>query len=217
MLEVDGIENIPSKGPAILVPNHSGIYGWDGLVLLNEIFIQKKRIARMMVHSFWSSIPVLKEIGSRYGFFKPDFKSASKILKRNNMIIIFPEAEKGNFKPTIKMYQLQDFNPGFVALSILSKAPIIPISIIGAEENYINLGTIDWFEEKYGIRIPVPLNLLPLKSKWKIKILRPITLSKYNKKDMRNEKFLHEVAQNIRFRIQASIHKELVRKGIFRI
>lgn len=216
MLEIEGLENIPTKGPAIIAPNHSGILGWDAIILLHEIFIHKKRMPRSMVHPFWASHPIMEDIIKRFGFFRRDFKKALQILKRNKLMLIFPEAENGNFKPTIKMYQLVDFNPGFAALSILSGAPIIPVAIIGAEENYINLGTIDWFEKKYGFKIPIPLNLLPLKSKWKIKIMKPISLKKYGKKDLKNDKFLHEVSQNIRFRIQATIHKELVRKGIFK-
>ena len=87
---------------------------------------------------------------------------------------------------------------------------------MGAEENFVNLGTIDWFEDKIGAKIPIPLNLLPIPAKWKIKFLKPISLAKYNRKDAKNEKFLIEVTQNIRFRIQATIHKELVSRGIFK-
>ena len=46
--------------------------------------------------------------------------------------------------------------------------------------------------------------------------LKPISLAKYNRKDAKNEKFLIEVTQTIRFRIQATIHKELVSRGIFK-
>ncbi|MCC6274965.1 MAG: 1-acyl-sn-glycerol-3-phosphate acyltransferase [Leptospiraceae bacterium] len=216
MLEVEGLENVPRSGRAMLVPNHSGLFGWDAVVLQNEIFREKKRIPRTMAHAFWESTPFLKQMSSKFGFFKTDFKQAVKLLKKNKLMIIFPEAEHGNFKPSYKMYQLADFNPGFVALAIMTHTPVVPVVILGAEENYINLGTVDWFEKWIGARVPIPLNLLPLPSKWKIKFLKPISFSKYNRTDVKNEKFLLEVTHNIRFRIQATIHKELVKKGIFK-
>ncbi|MEM7179395.1 MAG: 1-acyl-sn-glycerol-3-phosphate acyltransferase [Spirochaetota bacterium] len=216
MLEVEGIDNIPRSGKVIIAPNHSGIMGWDAIVLMNEIFRKRKRMPRAMTHAFWDSTPILKYLGNKFGYFRADFKLGVKCLNRNNPLVIFPEAEHGNFKPSVKMYQLVDFNPGFVALAIMTETPVVPVAIIGAEENHINIGTIDWFEKKYGFKIPVPLNLLPIRSKWKIKFLKPISFAKYNRRDVRNQKFLFEVSQNIRFRIQAIIHTELVKKGIFK-
>lgn len=216
MLEVEGFENVPKKGRVILIPNHSGILGWDAVVLHYEIFKKLKRIPRTMAHSFWESNEFFRKGSQKLGFFPPDFKRAVRYLKKNKLMIIFPEAEKGNFKPSIKMYQLMEFNPGFVALAMMTNSPVVPVCILGAEENYINLGTIDWFEKSYGFKIPIPLNLLPLPSKWKIKFLPPISFQKYNRSDIKNEKFVKEVAENIRFRIQANIQMELVKKGIFK-
>lgn len=216
MLEVEGIENIPSRGPALIVPNHSGVFGWDAVILNHEIYEKRRRIPRTMTHPFWEHSPLMKDVASRFGLFKRDLRHALRLLKHNNLILIFPEAERGNFKPSIKMYQLVDFETGFVALAAMSGAPVIPVAIIGGEENYINLSTLDIFEKSLGFKIPLPLNLLPFRSKWKIKILKPISFKKYGKKAIKNEKFLYEASQNIRFRIQATIHKELVRKGIFK-
>lgn len=216
MLQTEGLEHVPRSGRVMIVPNHSGLLGWDASVLQNEILREKKRIPRMMAHAFWESQPFLKMMSRRMGLITTDFKLAVKTLKKNKLLIIFPEAEHGNFKPSHKMYQLANFNPGFVALSLMTQTPIVPVAILGAEENYINIGTIDWFEDQIGAKIPIPLNLLPLPSKWKIKFLKPISLDKYSRKDVKNEKFLIEVAANVRFRIQAAIHKELVTRGIFK-
>lgn len=216
MLEVEGLENVPRSGKALLIPNHSGILGWDAAVLHYEMFKTLKRLPRTMAHAFWESNDFLRIGSEKLGFFPPDFKKAVKYLKKNKLMIVFPEAEHGNFKPSIKMYQLMDFNPGFVALAIMTHTPVIPVCILGAEENYINLGTVDWFEKKWGVKVPVPLNLLPIPSKWKIKFLPPLSFNKYNKKDIKNDKFVREVADNIKFRIQANIQMELVQKGIFK-
>ncbi|MDX1958581.1 MAG: 1-acyl-sn-glycerol-3-phosphate acyltransferase [Leptospiraceae bacterium] len=216
MLDLEGIENIPRTGRVMVVPNHSGVIGWDAVILYNEIVRERKRIPRIMAHAYWHSNEFLSEMGHKYGSFPPDFKLAIKYLRKNKLMIIFPEAEHGNFKPSVKMYQLTEFNPGFVALAMMTNTVIVPTVIMGAEENFVNLGTIDLFEKELGAKIPVPLNLLPIPAKWKIKFLKPIDLSKYGRKDAKNEKFLVEVGQHVRFRIQSSIHEELVSRGVFK-
>ena len=216
-LSTEGIEHIPRKGPVIIVPNHSGVWGWDAMVLQNEILKKAKRIPRTMLHKFWFQNKNLRQIAEQLAFIPQDFKKALKVLRRNNLLLLFPEAEAGNFKPSTKMYQLQPFNPGFISLAILSKAYIVPCCILGAEESHLNLGTLDWAEKLFGARIPLPLNIIPFPVKWDLVFLPPLSLAKYGREDSRKEKFLIEAAENIRMRIQQRINKELVKRKVFSI
>ncbi len=213
-LTTEGIEHIPRTGSTLIIPNHSGVWGWDAMVLQNEILKKIHRIPRTMLHDFWFRNENLREIAVQLAFIPQDFKKALRILKRNNLLLVFPEAEAGNFKPSHQMYHIQDFNPGFVSLAMLSKATIIPCCILGAEESHLNLGTLSWAEKWFGAKIPLPINILPFPVKWKIIFLPPIKLDMYNRKNARNEKFLIEVAENIRMRIQQKIQKELVKRKV---
>lgn len=215
-LETEGLENIPRSGPVLVVPNHSGVLGWDAFVVQNEILKFGKRIPRTMSHNFWHQNPMFKYLSQKFAFIPQDFKYAIRVLRNNNLLLIFPEAEAGNFKPSSQMYQLQPFNPGFVSLAVMSNASIVPACVIGAEETHINLGTMDWTEKYFGAKVPLPLNLIPIPVKWKLVFMKPIRLGKYGRRDARNIAFLEEVAENIRYRIQHRIHKELVRRGVFR-
>jgi 1-acyl-sn-glycerol-3-phosphate acyltransferase len=215
-LQTEGLEYVPKSGPVIVTPNHSGVLGWDALILQNEILKFRKRIPRTMSHNFWHQNPMLAALSKQFAYIPQDFKIAVRMLRRNNLLLLFPEAEAGNFKPSTQMYQLQPFNPGFVSLAVMTKAPIIPCAIIGAEESHLNLGTLDWTEKYIGAKLPLPLNLFPLPVQWKIIFLPPIVLDKYGKKEAKNILFLEEVAENIRMRIQKRIHKELVTRGVFK-
>jgi hypothetical protein len=62
----------------------------------------------------------------------------------------------------------------------------------------------------------LPLNLIPFPVKWKIIFMKPVRLDKYGRKEAKNIRFLVEVAENIRLRIQQRIHKELARRGIMK-
>ncbi len=215
-LETEGLEHIPRHGSAIVVPNHSGVMGWDAFVIQNEILKSGRRIPRTMSHNFWHENEVFARWSQKLGYFPQDFKMAVRLLRKNNLMILFPEAEAGNFKPSTQMYQLQDFNPGFISLSIMTGSPIIPACIIGAEETHLNLGTMDWTEKYIGAKVPIPLNLIPLPVQWKIIFMKPVDLGKYGKKEAKNIRFLEEAANNIRMRIQNRIHKELVHRGVFK-
>jgi len=213
-LETVGLENIPEQGPVIVIPNHSGVLGWDAFVVQNEILKHVKRIPRTMSHNFWHNNDFFRDLSHKMGYIPQDFKMAVKLLRKNKLLLLFPEAEAGNFKPSTQMYQLQDFNPGFVSLAVMSGAKIVPAAVIGAEETHLNLGTIDWTEKYIGAKIPIPLNLFPIPVQWKLIFMKPISLEKYGKKEARNIRFIEEVAENVRMRIQTRIHQELVHRNV---
>ena len=215
-LETEGLENIPARGPVLVCPNHSGVLGWDAFAVQNEIIKFRKRIPRTMSHNFWHENETFRYLSDKMGFVPQDFKRAIRVLRHNNLLLIFPQAEAGNFKPSTRMYRLEQFNPGFVSLAMMAGAPIIPACVIGAEESHLNLGTIDWAEKFLGAKIPLPLNLIPLPVRWKLIFMKPVHLSKYGRRDAKNIKFLEEVAENVRMRIQQRINIELVKRGVFK-
>lgn len=210
---IEGIENIPKYGSVLVIPNHSGVLAIDALVLQYVIMKQVKRFPYTMSHNFWHSHPFFKYSSEKMGYIPQDFKAALKLLKEKKLLVLFPEAEEGNFKPSIYMYRLQKFNPGFISLAFLTNAKVVPTCIIGAEEANINLGYITL---ENNIKVPLPLNLIPLPVKWKIIFLKPIDFSKYNKSQAKDLDFLQESAHIIRLKIQHRIHQELINRGILK-
>lgn len=53
----EGIENIPKRGPYIVIANHSGFMGFDALMLGREIYLKKKRIPKIITHKLWFIVP----------------------------------------------------------------------------------------------------------------------------------------------------------------
>jgi len=208
-LEVSGLENIPENGNGLIVPNHSNALGLDALMLHHVIRENSFRTPKIMAHNFWFKDTMRSTLMRKMELFPADLKEGLANLKREELVIIFPEAEDGNFKISSKMYRLVEFNPGFVPLAIMRNAPVIPTVIIGAEETNINIARISWFKDIIGADIPIPLNYIPFPVKWKIKFLKPINFTKYTKKDIRDIRFIKEINQNIRYRIQHEINKEL--------
>ncbi|MFN3603552.1 MAG: 1-acyl-sn-glycerol-3-phosphate acyltransferase [Leptonema sp. (in: bacteria)] len=212
--DILGLENIPKEDPVLVVPNHSGVLAIDAMVLQYIILKKVKRFPYTMSHNFWHQNPFFKYSSEKLGYIPQDFKMAVKLLKEKKLMVIFPEAEEGNFKPSLYMYKLQNFNPGFISLAILTNAKIIPTCIIGAEEANINLGYITL--KNSNTKIPLPLNLIPFPVKWKIIFLKAMDLSKYTKSDAKNIEFLQEAAQIVKMKIQHRIHNELLKRGILK-
>lgn len=213
-LEIQGLENIPQKGKAIIVANHSNAMGYDAFMLGYTIRNYLRRIPRIMAHGFWFGDTFRENFARSYGLFPADLKEGLSQLKKNKLVVIFPEGADGNFKVSSAMYKLVEFNPGFVPLAIMQRAPVVPAAILGAEESVYNLAKIEWFKDIIGGPIPLPLNILPFPVKWKIKFLKPIDFGKYTKKDIKDPRFVKEINQNIRYRIQHEINKELKNRDI---
>jgi 1-acyl-sn-glycerol-3-phosphate acyltransferase len=136
-------------------------------------------------------------------------------LKKKHLLVLFPEGEEGNFKPTRYRYRLRRFRRGFVRLALATGAPIIPSAIIGAEETHITLSQIRWAKELFGIILPVPLNVIPLPAKWHIQYFKPIHIEK-NPEKARDKEYVTHLSRQIRRDLQHQIHQLVKdRKTIF--
>ncbi len=210
-LKVEGIENIPKRGRVLLIPNHSGYSGFDAVLLGHEIFRRTKRIPRVLTHHLWFITETTSIPAQKLGFTEATTANGLNLLKKNNLVVLFPEGEKGNFKPTRHRYRLQEFRRGFVRMALQTQSPIVPVIIIGAEETHINLKQLKFTKYLVGSVLPLPLNVLPLPAKWKIKFLEPIHLP--FKPDAANDSDLvHEIAADIQDRMQEEINKELAKR-----
>jgi 1-acyl-sn-glycerol-3-phosphate acyltransferase len=173
-LEVFGTENIPPQGKMICIANHSGFSGIDAIMLAHEIKKIRGKKPKILAHKLWFKAKILSPIQEQFGLLRADFNSSLRALNSDEALILFPEGEDGNFKPTRRRYRLQEFKGGFVRAGLITGAPIIPCVIVGAEESSINLGRLRFLKKFIGTDIPLPLNLVPFPIKWKIIFLPPV-------------------------------------------
>ena len=211
-LQVEGVENIPKRGSALIAPNHSGYSGFDALLLAHTVHKEAKRIPRVLTHHFWFLTKTTAIPAQKMGFTEATFENGVQALKKNNLVLIFPEGEHGNFKPTSRMYELQEFRRGFVRMALATQTPIIPTLIIGAEETHINLSQLKFTKYLRGIVLPLPLNVIPLPVKWKIKFLPPIYLP-YKPEAAEDRDLVMEIAGEIQEQMQDALAEEIHKRG----
>lgn len=177
-MEVVGIENIPRHGPAIVAPNHAGFAGADAVLLTFVIKRETRRRARILAHrAYFDLSERLRGISEGFGLRRASIAGGVEALERGHLLVLFPEGEAGNFKPSLKRYRLQDFHTGFIRMALLARAPIIPCVIIGAEETHLSIGNLNLSNVIRNLRIPLPINFFPLPAKWSIAFLKPVDFS----------------------------------------
>ncbi|HZE41960.1 MAG TPA: lysophospholipid acyltransferase family protein [Stackebrandtia sp.] len=185
-VEVTGLENVPLSGGALLVGNHSGTVAMDALMVQVALFDDHPahRHLRLLAADFVLKAPLLGEYARKTGATLASNADAERLLDAEELVGVFPEGVKGTGKPVWDRYKLQRFGRGgFVSTALRTGAPIIPVSIVGAEEIYPLIGNIPALARLLKLPyFPVtptfpwlgPLGLVPLPSKWMIHFGEPI-------------------------------------------
>ena len=133
--QTHGIENVP-EGRVLLVANHSGQLPFDALCLSAALFLDAKppRMARSMVERWVPTLPFVSYLFARWGQITGTPENCRRLLENEEAILVFPEGVKGIAKPFSKRYQLQEFGLGFMRLALSTRTPVVPVAVIGAEE-----------------------------------------------------------------------------------
>ncbi len=214
-VEVEGLENIPA-GKCIIAANHTGWLGLDNANLVTTIYDKLGRFPRTAVHpSFFRSGGVVREASEGLGFFEVSVTRSTQLLDEGNILMFFPEAEDGNFKPIWEFYRLQPFKPGAARVALATGAPIVPVAIIGGEEANPSLARLDSLKRKFGVALPVPLNVLPFPVKWRISFLPPIDAEAILAQGMDSVELdaAERITRELQDRIQVELKRQLEVRG----
>jgi 1-acyl-sn-glycerol-3-phosphate acyltransferase len=135
-VETRGIERVP-EGRVLLIANHAGnTFAWDGAMLAASLFFEGEppRVVRGMGEYFLPTLPFFNVAMQRMGSVVGRPENCVRLLEQDEAIMVFPEGERGFVKTYGQRYQLQRFGLGFLRLALETNTPIVPIGIVGAEE-----------------------------------------------------------------------------------
>ena len=185
-VRLEGIENVPNEGSALLVANHSGGLPYDGAMLIHALHRHGKRPLRPLVANFAFRSSWMRPVIARMGGVRASMQNALDLVARGQLVGVFPEGLRGVGKMYRERYRLTYFGRGgFVRLARTAKVPIVPVAIVGAEEIHPVLGKLTRIAQPLGLPyIPItptfpllgPLGLLPMPTKWSMRIGTPINL-----------------------------------------
>lgn len=138
--EVDGFGNIPQKTGAILAANH-GILPLDLFLLSSKLYKRRKKRVRILVHRRSWDIPVFREAGLNLGLVGASQENAVRLLKRKEIVCVFPGGEREGLKSSRHKYELRwGGRMGFVKTAILAGVPIVPCMSVGIDDLFHVMG-----------------------------------------------------------------------------
>ena len=222
-LEVRGVENIPTEGGALLVSNHSGTVPIDGVMVGYAVKKYAQRNLRPLGADLVFQLPFVSQLARKLGATLACTEDAERLLSSGELAGVWPEGFKGIGKPYAERYKLQRFGRGgFVSSAMRAQVPIVPVSIVGAEEIYPLIGNVPSLARLLGVPyLPItpffpllgPLGLVPLPSKWIIEFGEPIRTDAYEPEAADDPMLLFNVTDQVRETIQQTLYALLVDRG----
>lgn len=163
-VETHGIEKLP-KGPCLVVANHSGQLPLDAAMIGCSLLVEAEppRVGRAMVERWAQTLPFVAPLFARIGQVVGSPENCRRLLAAGETILVFPEGVRGLNKTYDKSYQLQEFGLGFMRLALECKVPIVPVAVVGAEEQAPALWDFKAAAKILGFpALPITPTLLPL-------------------------------------------------------
>ena len=227
-VDVHGIENVPREGGALIVANHSGTVALDALMTQVALFDHHPahRHLRMLGADLVFALPFVGQLARRGGHTVACNPDAERLLSAGEVVGVWPEGFKGIGKPYAERYKLQRFGRGgFVSAALRAGVPIIPTSIVGAEEIYPILGNARLLARVLGLPyFPItptfpwlgPLGAVPLPSKWHIEFGEPIHTEAFVEGAADDPMLMFNLTDQVRETIQHTLYKLLMqRRSVF--
>jgi 1-acyl-sn-glycerol-3-phosphate acyltransferase len=183
-VETHGIENLPD-GRMLVISNHAGQVAIDAAMIGTATFWEGEppRVVRGMGEYWLPTVPFVNVAMSRTGSVVGTPHNCTQLLRNGEAVIAFPEGVRGMNKLFSERYRLQRFGSGFMRLALATKTPIVPVAVVGSEEQAPGLANITSVAQLLGMpAFPVtltwpwlgPIGLLPFPVKYRIYFGRPL-------------------------------------------
>jgi len=226
-VEVEGVENVPSEGGALLVSNHSGALPPDAAMIGKAIREEhpRPRPLYLTVEHFFKGYPGFSMLVPKIGGVAAHPANVHRLLfDDRQLVLVFPEGRKGTEKLYKDRYRLRRFGRGgFVEAAMRAEAKLVPLCVIGAEEAQPIFTHLHFMQRLTGlIYFPVtptfpwlgPAGMLSyLPAKFRIRFLEPIDTVELGGADAVHDKALVQtVSQEIRARIQENLHEMVAKR-----
>ena len=172
-------------GRSLVIANHAGQLPFDAMMLMMALLLESEppRIARGMGEYFLPRLPFLSVALARGGSMVGTPENCIHMLENDECVSVFPEGVRGMNKTFDQRYKLQRFGLGFLRLALATNTPIIPVGIVGSEEQQPGIANLTGVAKLLGLpALPItagllalgPLGMLPLPTRYRIHFGEPL-------------------------------------------
>ena len=223
-VEASGLEHVAGQGAGLIVANHSGVLPYDGLMVNLAVRHEHpaRRDCRMLALDMFALLPFLAPLLAKSGAVRASQENGERLLRRGELVGVFPEGVKGVGKHFKQRYKLARFGRGgFVRLALRTGAPVIPCAVVGAEEIHPVLLKANWIGRPLGLPyFPItptfpllgPLGLVPLPTKWSLDFADPVRMDGHGPEAAEDPILVNRLSEQIRDTIQKMIDGRLARR-----
>jgi 1-acyl-sn-glycerol-3-phosphate acyltransferase/nucleoside-diphosphate-sugar epimerase len=221
-VEVKDVHYVPRSGRAVLVGVHRGFMPWDAVMALHLIVRDVGRYVRFLIHPGLIKFPCLFNFHTKLGGIIACQENADFVLKRDEIVGIFPEGIKGAFLHYRDAYKLTKFGRDeFVKIALRHRAPIVPFVTVGSAEIFPILKKVNWAWWKRNTEWPTfPITptwpfvgAIPLPSKWHTQFLEPLHVEdRYPPEAADDAEVVSAISQEVRRRMEQAIGEMLRRR-----
>ena len=215
-----GHGSIPEIGHAVIAGNHSGNIPIDAAMIWMDVLrnTSPPRVPRAIADHFVPSLPWVGTLFARSGMIGGSRGNTRALLESGELLLIFPEGTPGIIKPWNERYQLRPFRVGHAELAIRYSAPIIPVGVIGAEEQLPLLHVSKRLGKPLGVpEVPIPAVPVPLPVRYRIFYGEPIPVhEEFSPEDADDPDVVRIVAGRVQAAVDRLLKQGLAeRKGVF--
>ena len=223
-VETHGIERVPSGG-VLLIANHAGQLPFDATMISTAMLLEADppRMVRGMAEYWVPQLPFVSEFAQRGGAVAGTPETCREMLEAGEAVLAFPEGVRGMNKLFKDRYRLMEFGLGFVRLALEAQVPIVPIAVVGSEEQQPGLANWRGLGRALGMpAFPVtptfpwlgPLGLLPLPVKYHLYFGDPLC---FDGAPTDEDAMIQEKVDRVRGAIAELFERGLSeRRGVFR-
>jgi 1-acyl-sn-glycerol-3-phosphate acyltransferase len=163
--DVRGLDRIPSKGPVLLVGNHSGGNVTPDTLVFSLAFYAyfgAERRFYQLVHNLVLAMPSPIPL-RKYGSVPAGHDNAAAALKRDAALLVYPGGDWEVHRPSWESAKV-DFagRKGFIKLALDQGVPIVPLVAIGGQETALFLSRGDRLAKALGLDRLFRLKVLPI-------------------------------------------------------
>ena len=226
--EIDGLENVPKEGAAIIFGNHSGSTytmeaGMLAVALLRRYGLDHPLY--VLCHKAFFEVPKLRRWFLDFGCVLASRDVASRLLQRGGQFVVFPGGDRDSHKPFRQRHKVNFFgHAGFIRMSLTERVPLVPFAHVGTHETMFvlsrgeRLAQVLRLKKLTGLAVfplilsfPFGLSLgpvfpaIPLPSKFSMKLLPQVRLWEMGWDDPDNPQHIEESLAYLTGEVQSAV------------
>lgn len=230
-----GVENLPLKGPALLVGNHSGAVNSPDMLMLFAAWYRHQGYEaplHALAHDVFFKIPGIKDVLNGIGAMPANASSAADVLRNGGFLLVYPGGELDAFKSFSARNKINFYGRrGFIRLAIRENVPVIPVCARGGHETLfvfssgrklaaatgldklLNIKVLPIsFSVPWGISVGPFFPYIPFPIHIRIKFGKPLDFNQFTPEDAENDSIVESCHRQLVTSMQSTLDSMSERK-----